>query len=533
VLTNTLYANTTINSLSFSETGTGTNTGITIMGDTLGRQLVLNSGTIWVRQAVASAVPSDAITITNLTLDLNGREGVFFIATTGLNQGNTPAPLYINCVITNDGGNGITINGNNGEIILSGNTTNRYTGATTVNSGILRLNKAVQNTGIPGDLVMNGGTLLTAVESVPDTADVTLNGGSFYFDSTTSSGNGGRQETIRNFTMNGGTLNYNSGTDSRFYINGNATINAGDLRHNTGGDVTVRGTTTLNGGRVLVSYASSTNSANALFTLNTLAITNLVSGGYTGIAFRAHNTNKGGLLTLTGDVAVVCNSINTNSVFFESENAALTNQGAIALSDLRTFDIGDGAAANDLVIVPAITNAAIIGALVKAGAGTLALNGASTYTGPTSVTNGTLLVNGGLVSPVTVWDGAVLGGTGRITTNATAVTVKAGGSVNPGTIGGVGTLTVTGAVDFASGSVLAVDLSGATADRLAVSGNVTGSGPVQVSVTTTNKGAWLIMTAANIAPAFTTDAPGLVVTKKENDTQLWLQTPVGTRIIVR
>ena len=54
--------------------------------------------------------------------------------------------------------------------------------------------------------------------------------------------------------------------------------------------------------------------------------------------------------------------------------------------------------------------------LIKTGAGTLTLAGANTYTGPTNVNEGTLLVNGSLdfSSTVTVAAGATLGGTGTI-----------------------------------------------------------------------------------------------------------------------
>ena len=84
-------------------------------------------------------------------------------------------------------------------------------------------------------------------------------------------------------------------------------------------------------------------------------------------------------------------------------------------------------------------------------------------------TNGSATGSG----PVTVDSGATLGGGGTI--------VMAGGNTltNNGTIGpgeGIGTLTVTGDVTFASGSQLSVEVSGANADNLTVTGNLTISG---------------------------------------------------------
>jgi autotransporter-associated beta strand protein len=67
--------------------------------------------------------------------------------------------------------------------------------------------------------------------------------------------------------------------------------------------------------------------------------------------------------------------------------------GGSGLVDLgggnRTLTIGNGAAATDLTVSVPVTN----GGLTKAGAGVLALTGANTYAGDTSVEGGTLRLN--------------------------------------------------------------------------------------------------------------------------------------------
>ena len=73
--------------------------------------------------------------------------------------------------------------------------------------------------------------------------------------------------------------------------------------------------------------------------------------------------------------------------------------------------------------------------LAKTGPATLNLTGASTYTGPTTISAGTLAVNGSLASPVTVSAGATLAGTGSLTGP-----VIVNGTNSPGN-GSVGTLT--------------------------------------------------------------------------------------------
>jgi hypothetical protein len=94
------------------------------------------------------------------------------------------------------------------------------------------------------------------------------------------------------------------------------------------------------------------------------------------------------------------------------------------------------------------------GSLTKAGSDTLTLGGADTYTGGTTVSAGTLLVNGSLASAaISVASGATLGGTGTV-----AGTVMSSGSVAPGIgAGTTGTLT-TGPVTLGPGT-LALDLA--------------------------------------------------------------------------
>jgi autotransporter-associated beta strand protein len=112
--------------------------------------------------------------------------------------------------------------------------------------------------------------------------------------------------------------------------------------------------------------------------------------------------------------------------------------------------------------------------LLKGGAGTLELTGNNTYTGGTTVSTGTLMVNNtsgsgtgsGTVS-VTSAPGTTLGGTGTV---SGAVTVN--GNIAPGSVAPdplTGTLT-TGAVDL-NGN-LVVEINGASADKLVSTGAI-------------------------------------------------------------
>ena len=100
--------------------------------------------------------------------------------------------------------------------------------------------------------------------------------------------------------------------------------------------------------------------------------------------------------------------------------------------------------------------------LTKVGTGTQVLSGGNGYTGATTVSAGTLLVNspGSLASgsAVTVASGATLGGNGTI---AGVVTNTAGGILSPGT-NGVGTMTLNGNLVLKAGSTNTFVVNGST-----------------------------------------------------------------------
>lgn len=120
------------------------------------------------------------------------------------------------------------------------------------------------------------------------------------------------------------------------------------------------------------------------------------------------------------------------------------------------------------------------GGLVKAGTGTWTLPLASTYTGPTTLNAGILLVTGSLATgPVTVNTGGTLGGTGTI---GGPVSIQAGGALAPGA-GGIGTLTLSGNLGLLPGSVLRMELDrvASTRDQLVVTGALNLGGTLELT----------------------------------------------------
>jgi autotransporter-associated beta strand protein len=110
------------------------------------------------------------------------------------------------------------------------------------------------------------------------------------------------------------------------------------------------------------------------------------------------------------------------------------------------------------------------GNVTLTGLGSLALEGANTYTGTTSVVEGTLLLRGSLTSATTVEGNGKLSGSGSI---AAAVTVQSGGVLAPDAAGTITTVGLT----------LATDSTLLAGGRTSVTGNVNVTG-AKIVVTT-------------------------------------------------
>jgi len=106
------------------------------------------------------------------------------------------------------------------------------------------------------------------------------------------------------------------------------------------------------------------------------------------------------------------------------------------------------------------------GSLIKTGSGIFTLSGANFYTGPTTVNDGGLIVNGSITSDVTV-NGGTLGGSGQIG----GLIVNNGGTVAPGN--SIGTMTVNGNFTLGAGAVYEVEANAAgQSDKVIVNGTV-------------------------------------------------------------
>jgi autotransporter-associated beta strand protein len=206
------------------------------------------------------------------------------------------------------------------------------------------------------------------------------------------------------------------------------------------------------------------------------------------------NTFTGGLATFGGGFVEVSSDANLGAVpgTLKSDAIVLANSGSsgrmrftdsfmTAATRGITINVGgtlggyfEVAADKTLTIAGPITGG---GQLRKTGSGSLVIAGTANYAGPTTVSSGTLTVNGviGGTSAVTLSGGATLAGTGTVngaTRIAAFSTLSPGAS--PGTLAFGGNLTLAAGGDYNWQMLSATGTAGATNawDLVTVSGTL-------------------------------------------------------------
>ncbi|KAF0104631.1 MAG: YapH protein [Rhodospirillaceae bacterium] len=341
---------------------------------------------------------------------------------------------------------------------------NSYTGGTTVNGGTLRLG-AVGSLPTGGALAINGGT-------------VELNGN----DQTIGalSGAGGI------LSLGGATLTAGNSASSVF---GGIIQGAGSLMKQGSGMLTLLGANSYGGGTTVLSgilqgntaslQGNIVNNASVWFAQDTAGTYagdmsgtgSLVLNGAGTLSLIGNNsytggtTVNGGVLSLGGPNALPALgalTINGGTVALNGNDLTLGmlvgSGGALSLGSADLTVAGGGSTTVGTVITGS-------GGLNLTGGGFLNLTAANTYTGPTSVFDGVLAVNGSINSDVTVGAAGQLRGSGTIFGN-----LNAGGVTAPGN--SIGTLNVAGSYTQAAGSTYEVEVNAAGQSDLV---NVTGA----------------------------------------------------------
>ena len=247
-------------------------------------------------------------------------------------------------------------------------------------------------------------------------------------------------------TLNGGGIMLLTATNA---FSGTVTINYGDLQLNPGG----------NGGNSIAGLLGSVSSItiNAGGTLNTLG-NNAISGS--GGSARNIILNGGTLIDGAGNHAIASLMLNRGTVSGDGNttagsynlkgNCIVTDNSTICAQNLTT-------AAGSIFNVSSNVTLTISGTIIGSGGcnltggGAMVMSGTNTYTGNTTVSNGTLEVDGALGNTPVVIVGGKLTGMGEI---AGTVTVEANAIFSPGQSDTIGTLAVDNQLTLAGASLM-------------------------------------------------------------------------------
>lgn len=409
-----------------------------------------------------------------------------------------------------------------GTLTLAG--INTYSGLTVISAGTLNYSSPAQTvagiiSGI-GALTESSGTLtLSAINTY--TGGSTVNGG------TMNLGIGGSTGTIRsNLTINaGGAVNLMAG-DALGYPPGAivTTVNiiGGTLNNSSGGNEAFTTTFNLTGGTISSTSGGYYNLDGASAPINSLA-TNIVSTISAPLGLRASglviNTAAGTVpsgvdLNISGVMADLQGSgyswtksgagtlqlsgVNTNTggITINAGTLQIGGSGKLGNGSYAAGIINNGtfkynsSAAQTLSGVMSGT-----GALVQNGVGTLTLSTADTYSGPTTIAGGALVLGASAsilnTRSISISNGAAFNvAAGGLTLSAAQTLTGKGtvsgnltvnGTLAPG--GGIGTLTCNNNVTLQAGSTNVFELNKALSanDQLQVNGTLTYGGTLLVT----------------------------------------------------
>lgn len=400
---------------------------------------------------ITFASDAGAFTLAGTSWGQNGITLTGAITNNSANAQLITLPILLNATQTFDTGSaGINI-GDNSSGIISGaggitktgsgtltlNQTNTYTGATTISAGTLALS--------------NGGR-----GSLASTNAVTIASGATFslglYSTTVGSIAGEGSVTGGNIVLTLGSNNLSADF-------------AGDLKHS--GSVVKNGTGIW-----------------SLSGTNTYAGATTINGGT--IVFRKTSAKGNGTVTTVAAGSIGL-GVGGSGYYTAANVAALFNTNTLTGFNLNASSgVAIDTSAGDFTQGTALTAAR---KLTKLGTNTLTFTTANTYSGGTVINAGKVLANNSSGSALgsgaaTVAEGATLGGSGFI---SAATTIATGATLSPGA-NGVGTLTFTGGITFATGSILDFELGKDSSDKLVVSGALTGAGAETITVNLTDAG---------------------------------------------
>ena len=409
-----------------------------------GSTLNIYGGTVTTSGTGANGVFSTGsgtvVTLSNVTIVCTGQLGHGVDATMG-------GTLYLTDVdiATGPGANSAAIatDRGGGTIVVQGGvvTTSGADAPGIYSTGNITINGATITATASEGAVIEGSNSITLTNTALTGAKGNRDRGIMIYQSMSGDAQG--KEGV--FTMTGGSFTWPSKSGPAIYVT------------NTKSEVTLRNVAITNNSGILLKAAadqwgtSGKNGGTAILTANGENLEGgMISDSVSSItATLQENT------TLTGYINSANLTIDATSAWMVSSNSVLTS-----LTTAGTITGAGMVTANTVTLQGGTIDAVLAGtgSVTKSTTGKAVLSGAQTYTGQTTVSGGTLEVQGSLASAeVSVASGAVLGGAGTLAGN---LTVESGGSL---ILSATGNLEVSGKVTFGS-NLTVVPASSSLAD---------------------------------------------------------------------
>jgi fibronectin-binding autotransporter adhesin len=364
-----------------------------------------------------------------------------------------------------------------------------YTGPTTINAGVLEFSgsSSVANNSA---ITLNGGSVRFSPSSAPTRTAAITGTGNVLFGSQVVMG-GTANTFLGNAVIESAgvlKLGTNSALPSttRLVFNTPNSTNARFIPE--GFSQTVSGIDSSGGSGIMIVEAASVNVSNTPSTL-TVAVASGTSFMYAGYLRNAPGSATNSALSIT--------KTGSGSQVFSGDSGLVTYTGPTTINAGVLEFSGAGSVANNSAITLGGGTARFAGGgtrstaiggtggVEKTGENLLTLSGSNTYTGLTTISAGTLAVNGSIASAVNVANAAILSGTGTI---SGLVTVAGGGILAPGN--SPGTQTMTAGLGLADSSILNFELiatdttiGGGINDLIVVTGNFLLDGVLNVAGT--------------------------------------------------
>ena len=370
----------------------------------------------------------------NGTITLNNNSEI------GLRLGSSN-DMVINGVISGSGALTIYESQNGTSKKLTLNATNTYSGATNIASGTLILGAAGvipdgSAVSVSGILDLNGKS--ETVGSIAGTGSITNTSGTSTYTLTTGGNNtsttfGG---IISNVT---GTLALTKTGSGTLTLSGNNTF-AGNINFPSGGTndgkISVTHNNGLGSGIKDLNMPGNNASTQELELSNGITVSNVTIKTASRTSPCKFLTNLSGNNTWNGDISITNSG---GSTFVESVSGTLTLAGTIqnSYSGSRILQFkGDG---NITISGNIIDGTSSLQVTKSSGIGTLTLSGTNTYTGLTTITEGTLKLSstsalGSTLAGTSISSGAALNLNGINYSNAEALSIEGTGYLSSGVI---------------------------------------------------------------------------------------------------